>query len=110
MAPVTVEDIEETLKETVQRWDYEITDAARRWRAWGTDSVVKDFVRQMAFNHLKRQLDNNELQAEYLRVDVVYALMEAMLNPNTMKRTARNLRCRALMRQTLQAHTKNDLL
>ncbi|KAG6917517.1 hypothetical protein DXG01_002264 [Tephrocybe rancida] len=98
MAPITVQDIEDILAATIKRWEYEsanfharpelmhypltdvhrITDAARRWRAWGNDNVVKDFVRQVALNQLKRQLDRNELEAQYLRVDVVYALMEAM--------------------------------
>ncbi|KAG6819339.1 hypothetical protein H0H93_012784 [Arthromyces matolae] len=79
MAPITIQDIEETLTATTKRWEYEITDAARRWKALGSDNVVKDFVRQVAFSHLRRQLDNDELDAEFLKVDVVYALMEAMV-------------------------------
>ncbi|KAG5635965.1 hypothetical protein H0H81_009534 [Sphagnurus paluster] len=80
MAPVTTKDIDDMLTKTTKRWEYEITDAAKRWRAWGDDSVIKEFIRQVAFNHLKRQLDRGELETEYLRVDVVFALMEAMVN------------------------------
>ncbi|KAG5646131.1 hypothetical protein DXG03_004370 [Asterophora parasitica] len=101
---VTVQDIEDMLTATTKRWEYEsalyclrivevlttfvivfrITDAAKRWRAWGSDAVIKDFVRQVAFNHLMRQLNNGELEPEYLRVDTVYALMEAMVNSLTL--------------------------
>jgi len=108
MPPVTTQDIEDTLAVTTKRWEFEITDAAKRWRAWGNDSVIKDFVRQVAFNHLKRQLERGELEPEYLRVDVVYALMEAMLDPKTMKRTVRSLRCRALMRRTIEVCNKTN--
>ncbi|RDB26028.1 hypothetical protein Hypma_006918 [Hypsizygus marmoreus] len=102
MSHITIQDIEDSLDETIQRWGYEITEAAKRWRALGRDRVIKDFLRQIALNSLRRQWNDGILEPEYLRVDAVCALMEAMLSPSTMKRTSRSLRCRALMRRTVE--------
>jgi hypothetical protein len=55
------------------------TEAAVAWRAWGDDVTIKNFVRQYAFDILKRQWADGELEIEYLRVDAVCALVEAMV-------------------------------
>ena len=107
MAPVTLQDIERSLNTTIKRWEYplEHTEAAVAWRAWGDDVTIKNFVRQYAFDILKRQWADGELEIEYLRVDAVCALVEAMAKkPKSAKKTGPDLLHRALMRRTLEVH------
>lgn len=107
MASLSIRDLEGSLDAAINRWEnsFELTEAAKLWRSLGNDTVLKGFVRQHALNILEGRLMQRNLEVQWLKVDAVCALLEAMAKrPGVDKKTKPNLRHRALMRQTLQVY------